>query len=101
MPVLGDSPMFFFNTIGENLSNGLTGDGGSMFLLGIFAIAILAYIALSFKLDRGALAFIGLMGVGLFIQLEIIPVTIFWLMIAIVALVAAYGFLNSTRQGEG
>lgn len=99
MAVLGDSPMYFFNAIGSSLGNGLS--GGAPWFLGVFAIAILVYIAISLKLDRGALTITGLMGLGVMLQLSIIPEALFWGTIAVVALVAGYGFLNSARQGEG
>lgn len=99
MAVLGDSPMFFFNTLGENLGNGLS--GGAPFFLGIFGLGILIYLALTFKLDRGALAFLGLLFMGVAVQLHLFGMAEFFLVLAIVALVAGYGFLNSSRQGEG
>ena len=96
---LGDSPMYLMNGIGDNLANGLT--GGSPMGLGILFFGILLFIILIFKPDRGSITLLGLLTVGVMLQLGIIPEVVFWALIAIVAIAASYGFLQSLRQGEG
>lgn len=99
MANLGDAPMYLMNGIGDNLANGLT--GGSPMGIGIVLFGILLFVTLIFRPDRGTVTLLGLLMVGAMLQLQIIPETVYWALLAIVAIAAAYGFLQAIRQGEG
>jgi len=99
MANLGDSPMYLFNGIAESFQSGLGAGAEEVWLIAMFGIV--AFLALYLKLDRGAIALLSVIMVGISLQLGIISDTIFYLMLLILAAVAAYGFLQTTRQGEG
>jgi len=96
MAVIGDSPMVLINVVAD-MFNGL--GGGSPYFIGIIAFCILVYLALHFRLDRGALVLLALSFIGAFYALNILPATVFYATILIVAIVAAVGILNASRQG--
>lgn len=99
MTNLGDSPMYIMNGISESFQNAVGSNAPEVWALIIFGIV--AFLALYLKLDRGATALLLLLTVGFMIYLGIIPEAIFYLMILIVAVAAAYGILQTLRQGAG
>ena len=100
MAVLGDDPTYIMDMLGTNL---LEVFGGTDYpiILGIVLFGILAYLALSYRLDRGALTLLGILGVGIMISIPgAIPQYVWFVMILLVGVVGAYGVLNALRQGE-
>lgn len=99
MAVLGDAPSYLMNALGSNLLDML---GGTAYpeILGIVLFCILAYLALSYRLDRGALALLGILGIGIMVMTEAIPDGVWFVMIMLVGVVGAYGVLNALRQGD-
>ena len=98
MTVLGDSPTYLMNALGTNLLE-MFGGTGYPIILGLVLFAILAYLALSYRLDRGALAFLSIMGVGLMVATDAIPSQVWFVIVLLVGAVGAYGILNALRQG--
>ena len=99
MPVLGDDPSFLMNSVGTNLLE-LFGGTDYPIILGIVLFCILAYLALSYRLDRGALTLLGVIGIGLLVSTSAIPTFVWFIAIMLVGIVGAYGVLNALRQGE-
>ena len=103
MPVLGDDPTVLMDLIGTNLLEVFGGQSYPI-IFGIVMFALLAYLALTYKLDRGALAFLGIFGLGIMVMegasgLQAIDPAVWVVAIFLVGAVGAYGILNSMRQG--
>lgn len=99
MAINGSDPMFFFDAVGDSISPMI--GGGDPTAIAVMTLAMLVFLVLYFKLDRGAMALLAMLYVGVGVQLRFIPDTVFWAVIFIVATIAAYGILNMMRQGEG
>ena len=99
MAVLGDNPQFLMDTLANSLME-LTGGVDAPTTFGLIMFALLAYLALAYRLDRGALTLLGVMGIGIFVYMGGLPVTIWWAALIIIAPLAAYGVLNMLRQGD-
>ena len=98
MPVLGDNPMTLINIVANNLFNGLS--GGEPIAIGAICLVILMYFAVHFKLDRGAITFMGLLFISIMFIMGLIPDTIFWVVVGVSGLLIGFGMLNAARQGE-
>jgi len=98
MTVLGDSPTYLMNALGSNMLDMMGGQDYPI-ILGLVMFCILAYLALSYRLDRGALAFLGLIGTGILVQTNAIDIWVFVVIVILVGVVGAFGVLNSLRQG--
>jgi len=97
--VLGDSPSFLMNALGFNLLE-LFGGADAPGILGIVLFCVLAYLALSYRLDRGALTLLGVIGTGLMIATGALPSSVWFVMVILVGVVGGYGILNALRQGD-
>ena len=100
---LGDSPSFLMNALGSNMIE-IFGGQSYPIIFGIVIFCILAYLALAYRLDRGALAFLGIFGLGIMVMedasgLMAIDPAVWVVGILLVGAVGAYGVLNSMRQG--
>lgn len=97
--ILGDSPSYIMNALGFNMLE-LFGGADAPGILGIVIFCVLAYLALSYRLDRGALTLLGVMGTGLMIATGALPASVWFVMVILVGVVGGYGILNALRQGD-
>lgn len=98
MADLGQDPMYLMNNLGSALGN--TMGGGEPLVLGAVILCVVGYLILTFKADRGVIAFLGVLMVGTFIMLNTLPGEVWFGMILVLGAVAAFGALNALRQGE-
>jgi len=94
----GDSPDFLMNAIGTNFLE-MFGGTSAPIVLGLVIFALMAYLALVYKLDRGAMIFVGFLVIGNMITFNALPAEAWWGLIIITGALAGYGALNVLRQG--
>ena len=95
---LGDSPDFLMNAIGFNFLETMGGQSAPI-VLGLVIFTLMAYLALSYKLDRGALVFVGFLVIGHMITANALPAETWWALVIVAGSIGAYGALNMLRQG--
>ena len=99
MASLGDDPTYLMNALGHNLLD-MFGGVDAPEILGLVMFCILAYLALAYRLDRGAITLLGILGLGILVGTGAIPTSVWFVAVILVGAVGAYGVLNALRQGE-
>ena len=95
---LGDSPDYLMNSVGFNFLEMMGGQSAPV-ALGLVIFVLMAYLALTYKLDRGALIFVGFLVIGTMISSNALPAEAWWMLILIAGALGGYGALNALRQG--
>ena len=101
MANLGDNPMYLLNIIDNSFHQMIgTGADSAWVQFALFA-GVLAFCALYFKLDRGALVLLAILGLGVLMRVAVIPPVVWYLLMLVVAAVVAYGILTVNKQSDG
>jgi hypothetical protein len=101
MAVLGDNPMYLLNII-DNTFHQMVGTGvDTMWVQFAVFVGLIAFAALYFKLDRGAITLLAVLSLGVMMRINVIPPLVWYLLMLIIGSVVAYAILTMTKQSDG